>query len=177
MTYDDFKALVENLHAWRDDRRINALAQQEGLIANLLEEITEVARANTKSDKVGELCDIVVFAINAMEKTPRHDMFVSLMKAKNNSTAADVLSLISKNANSNLKLVSSFYLPEIVAAALGAIEREGYDALMAAKMTYKKISSRKGAYDESLKKWVKDTSTEAKAAWYEPNYDLCKKER
>ena len=37
--------------------------------------------------------------------------------------------------------------------------------------TIKEISSRTGAYDENAKKWVKDTSDEARAKWYKPDYE------
>ena len=36
----------------------------------------------------------------------------------------------------------------------------------------KEISSRTGAYDEKAKKWIKDTSDEAKAKWYQADYEL-----
>ena len=40
--------------------------------------------------------------------------------------------------------------------------------------TIKEISSRTGAYDENAKKWVKDTSDEAKSRWYQANYELAR---
>ena len=41
----------------------------------------------------------------------------------------------------------------------------------------KEISSRTGAYDENAKKWVKDTSDEARAKWYKANYELARIEK
>ena len=38
----------------------------------------------------------------------------------------------------------------------------------------KEISSRTGSYDETAKKWIKDTSEVAKAKWYKANYKLAK---
>ena len=38
----------------------------------------------------------------------------------------------------------------------------------------KEISSRTGSYDENAKKWVKDTSLEAKAKWYQADYELAR---
>ena len=40
--------------------------------------------------------------------------------------------------------------------------------------TIKEISSRTGAYDENAKKWVKDESDEAKAKWYQADYELAR---
>ena len=40
--------------------------------------------------------------------------------------------------------------------------------------TIKEISSRTGVYDENAKKWVKDESDEAKAKWYQANYELAR---
>ena len=38
----------------------------------------------------------------------------------------------------------------------------------------KEISSRTGSFDESLNKWIKDTSDEARKKWYKANYDLAR---
>ena len=38
----------------------------------------------------------------------------------------------------------------------------------------KEISSRTGTYDKASKKWVKDTTDEARARWYSANYELAK---
>ena len=40
--------------------------------------------------------------------------------------------------------------------------------------TIKEISSRTGSYDEATKKWIKDTSDEARAKWYSANYELAR---
>ena len=41
----------------------------------------------------------------------------------------------------------------------------------------KEISSHTGAYDEVSKKWVKDESDEARAKWYQANYELARIEK
>ena len=41
----------------------------------------------------------------------------------------------------------------------------------------KEISSRTGSYDENAKKWVKDESDEARAKWYQANYELARIEK
>lgn len=37
--------------------------------------------------------------------------------------------------------------------------------------TIKEISSRTGSYDEKAKKWVKDSTDEARAKWYQADYE------
>ena len=52
-----------------------------------------------------------------------------------------------------------------------------YDFKIAMLETIKEISSRTGSYDENAKKWVKDTSPEAKAKWYKADYERARIEK
>ena len=53
----------------------------------------------------------------------------------------------------------------------------GFDFQIAMDETIKEISSRTGSYDENAKKWVKDESDEARAKWYQANYELARIEQ
>ena len=55
------------------------------------------------------------------------------------------------------------------------IEDMGYNAYSAMGETIKEISSRTGAYDETIGKWVKDKSAAAMKKWYKADYSKCKK--
>ena len=65
--------------------------------------------------------------------------------------------------------ISSYYMG--IGSWLAAIEYLGYDSYKAMTETLKEIHSRTGSYDETIGKWVKDTSEEAKSKWYKANYD------
>ena len=57
--------IFESLKAWRDER---GLQNKVGNIeANLCEELTEYLRATTVEEEIDALCDMMVFAINAIE--------------------------------------------------------------------------------------------------------------
>ena len=51
----------------------------------------------------------------------------------------------------------------------------GYDPCICMMETIKEISSRTGAWDENIGKWVKDTSDEAKSKWYAADYSKAEK--
>ena len=53
-------------------------------------------------------------------------------------------------------------------------EHYGYNFELGMLETIKEISSRTGSYNEATKKWEKDTSDEAKAKWYNANYELAR---
>ena len=56
-------------------------------------------------------------------------------------------------------------------------EYYGFNFQIAMDETIKEISSRTGAYDESAKKWIKDTSDEAMAKWYKADYEKARIEK
>ena len=57
--------VFESLAQWRSER---GLQKQIGNVAgNICEELTEYLRATTVEDEINALCDMVVFAINAIE--------------------------------------------------------------------------------------------------------------
>ena len=51
-------------------------------------------------------------------------------------------------------------------------QKEGY--LVNVLEELGEISSRTGAYDEASKKWIQDTSPEARSKWYKANYELAR---
>ena len=55
------------LKLWREARDITIASQKPGLVGNLLEETTELARAKTTNDVVDAMLDYFVYAANAIE--------------------------------------------------------------------------------------------------------------
>lgn len=182
MTYKDFKKIYEDLAAWRAERRLTVESQREGLIGNILEELAEVARAKNDDEKVGEICDIAVFAINAMDKMPSENYFadkimIALFIMEGIPNEHTLLRWLQVGTNSSLKYMDSGTAFQMLMTCFWVIRTLGYDPVAAMSQTIQKINSRRGAYDETLKKWVKDTSEEAKAQWFTPNYALCRVEK
>lgn len=55
------------LKLWREARDITIASQKPGLVGNLLEETTELARAKSTNDVVDAMLDYFVYAANAIE--------------------------------------------------------------------------------------------------------------
>lgn len=184
MTYEDFKKIYEDLAAWRAERRLTVESQREGLIGNILEELAEVARAKNNDEKVGEICDIAVFAINAMDEIPSEEDFdcrTAIGTSRVDGGAKDIVYPLKMITEDDLTFRAdegaNYFIAGIVIVCSRVIKTLGYDPAAAMSQTLQKINSRRGAYDETLKKWVKDTSDEARAQWFTPNYALCRVEK
>ena len=187
----DLNEIYAKLKAWRHERGITAQSQKDGYIVNVMEELGELATAlreyerfskpsypYPKNKKYAEhgiidaLCDISVFTINAgadIGEVKRTEI-----ELKKSSLDADYIlkQMVEKCARFsyfewgeasafNIILVNCAYLCEYY----------GFDFQIAMDETIKEISSRTGAYDEKAKKWVKDESDEARAKWYQADYE------
>lgn len=70
----------ESLKVWRMERNLTPLKSEPGLIGNLLEEITEIARARTLEDVVDGILDYLVYLVNVLpeleldQKIPEKDL-------------------------------------------------------------------------------------------------------
>jgi hypothetical protein len=58
----------EELKKWREERNITVKSQKPGLVGNLLEEVTEIARAKNLDDVVDGILDYSVYLANAIEE-------------------------------------------------------------------------------------------------------------
>ena len=183
--------IYAQLEAWRAERKITAESQKEGYIINIMEELGELAAALrdyeefsvTKQDAakkqkaehgiIDALCDIAIFTINTGADIPTPVKRTEIEWKKSSLDADYILKqLVVKCAEFsyfdwgeqkcfNIILINCAYL----------CEHYGFNFEIAMLETIKEISSRTGAYDEASKKWVKDTSDEAKAKWYKPDYE------
>lgn len=125
---------------------------------------------------IDALCDIMVFAGNC----------VDIEKFKNAYIPWDIVeeSFADSSENTLLKaLVSNAsdmtHSPTLTIAILYGFcrdlaEKKGYDFFKCMQEVLKQINSRTGAWNENLKKWVKDTSPEAKAKEYQADFSKCK---
>ena len=175
--------IYAQLEAWRADRKITAESQRQGYIRNVMEELGELAvglrdydswskcdlrfcqihKEMAEREIIDAICDISVLTINAGADI--RDEYKPLSIDTTN-TFSDL--------NCLLLYTSTFDFKKILLNCAVLCENYGFNFEIAMLETIKEISSRTGAYDENAKKWVKDTSDEAKAKWYQANYELAR---
>ena len=183
--------IYAQLEAWRAERGITAESQKEGYIINIMEELGELAAALrdyekssvTKQDAakkqkaeheiIDALCDISVFTINAGADIPTPVKRTEIEWKKSSLNADYIL----KQMVEKCALFSYFEWGEASAFNIILIncaylcEHYGFNFEIAMLETIKEISSRTGSYDEKAKKWIKDESDEARAKWYQADYE------
>lgn len=182
--------IYAQLKAWRNERGITAESQKQGYIVNVMEELGELATALREYEKfskpsypypknkkyaehgiIDALCDISVFTINAgadVDDNTKAKVIDITKTTILNSSFSSLLSYCGDYAG-YIKAFSCFNDILLVCAKL--CENYGFNFEIAMLETIKEISSRTGSYDEKAKKWVKDESDEAKAKWYQADYE------
>ena len=199
----DLTEIYKGLAEWRAERGITAQSQKEGYLVNVMEEFGELATAlreyerfskpsypYQKNKKYAEhgiidaLCDISVFTINAGADIPCDFKATQIQPNANYSINAELNFLIERVTHFNKAIIfgdypkdTAIYFNSILDKCADICEQYGFNFEIAMLETIKEISSRTGSYDEVSKKWVKDTSDEAKAKWYQANYELARIEK
>ena len=161
------KEIAKKLTQWMDERSLDINGQRKGFVSNIQEEMVEYFSAKDDNEKIDALCDIVVFCINAMKKKKKESIKEpeSVANVIPSVTLGKQLDQITQNKFSKDSLESMIDICYTLATEMG------YDFKAAMDETIKEISSRTGSFDESLNKWIKDTSQEAKAKWYQADYE------
>ena len=191
--------IYAKLEAWRAERRITAESQRQGYIRNIMEELGELAAGLrdyaswSKCDLrfcqihkemaerliVDAICDIAVLTINAWADIPCELKRTEIELRKSSLDADYILKqMVEKCARFSYfewGEASAFNIILINCAYL--CENYGFNFQIAMDETIKEISSRTGSYDEKAKKWIKDTSDEAKAKWYQADYEKARIEK
>lgn len=67
-------------------------------------------------------------------------------------------------------------MADMIVFAYGEMAKYGYDGDKVMDEVIKEISSRTGAYNPEVGKWLKDKSPEAQAKWYKADFSKCKLE-
>ena len=189
--------IYAQLKAWRHERGITAESQKQGYIVNVMEELGELATAlreyerfskpsypYPKNKKYAEhgiidaLCDICVFTINAGADIP-YAITPFIIETKREFSVVDIFVAIADfiRADNNGDPFNYYDFALILKYCASVCEQYGFNFEIAMLETIKEISSRTGSYDEVSKKWVKDESNEAKAKWYQANYELARIEK
>ena len=126
---------------------------------------------------IDALCDISVFTINVGADINCNEKLESINTTTQTTRCNSSLSfLLSECGNFDYygKLSSYVCFNQILLSCAKLCEQYGFNFEIAMLETIKEISSRTGSYDEKAKKWVKDTSLEAKAKWYKADYELAR---
>lgn len=124
---------------------------------------------------IDALCDISVFTINAGADIP-YQLKPLIIEPKREFSVADIYIAIADFIREDYDCSAFDYynFAFILNYCASVCESYGYNFEIAMLETIKEISSRTGAYDEKAKKWIKDTSDEARAKWYKADYELAR---
>lgn len=193
----DLTEIYKGLAEWRTKRGITAKSQKAGYLVNVMEEFGELASAlrdyekfsvteqdATKKQKaeheiIDALCDISVFTINAGADIHYRLKDSAIYTSKISFSVENLCNLINDcvKFTSDHDYKDGVYYNSILVNCAKLCEHYGFNFEIAMLETIKEISSRTGSYNESAKKWVKDTSPEAKAKWYKADYNKAKVEK
>ena len=163
MTTIELRDLETRLAVWRAERHLTTAGQKEGLLANILEELTEFVRAQDDNERVDACCDILIFLLNSKNEP------ISLVDGEK-------INLLNKYEFCNM-IFTNMFNNRAIHITIYQLEQLGYDSYKCMLETIKEISSRTGHFDETIGKFVKDKSPEAQAKWYKADYSICKKEQ
>lgn len=174
--------IYDKLEQWRNDRHLSVEKQAENLLGNILEECTEYIRANDMHEKIDAICDISVFTINSMpqgliEKYRYAEINKSLIKYRTAEKQVTTPNYKELDKSFIGRVVESATMDKYLAILYYCHKTAftlGYSYVDCMNETIKEISSRVGAWNESIGKFVKDTSDEAKSKWYKADYSACK---
>ena len=160
----NYEELYKQINKWKKERGLTIKNQKEGLINNLREEIIELIEAVDVYNEIDALCDISVFCIGCLTSK-------KFNKNIQSGCSLDDIALYYKMLK---KKITNECLLGIIYTCEYCIYGLNFDYFKCMQETIKEISSRTGKYDDEAKKWIKDTSDEAKAKWYKADYSKCK---
>ena len=190
----DFK---EELAKWREERSITLDSQLPGLTSNLLEEVTELSRATELVDVIDAMLDYNVFLANAIEGInidpildpeilkeieEKHKKLSVMTNEDLALYKKSLISLLLEGIRASIAItmpnikqehIDSFteYLNGIIINIKSSITLLNYDYEKCLEEVMKAIHTRKGHWDATISKFVKDKIQPDR---YEPDYTNCK---
>ena len=187
----------EELAKWREERSITLESQLPGLTSNLLEEVTELSRATELVDVIDAMLDYNVFLANAIEGIDidpildpeivkeieeKHKKLSVMTKEDLALYKKSLISLLLEGIRASIAItmpnikqehIDSFteYLNGIIINIKSSITLLNYDYAKCLEEVMKAIHTRKGHWDSTISKFVKD---KVQPDRYEPDYTNCK---
>lgn len=187
----------EELVKYREKRSITLESQLPGLTSNLLEEVTELSRATELVDVIDAMLDYNVFLANAIEGIDIDPILdpeiVKEIEEKHKKLSVmtnedlaiykkSLISLLLEGIRASIAIsmpnikqehIDSFteYLNGIIINIKSSITLLNYDYAKCLEEVMKAIHTRKGHWDSTISKFVKD---KVQPDRYEPDYTNCK---
>lgn len=187
----------EELAKWREERSITLESQLPGLTSNLLEEVTELSRATELVDIIDAMLDYNVFLANAIEGIDidpildpeilkeieeKHKKLSVMTNEDLALYKKSLISLLLEGIRASIAItmpnikqehIDSFteYLNGIIINIKSSITLLNYDYAKCLEEVMKAIHTRKGHWDSTICKFVKD---KVQPDRYEPDYTNCK---
>lgn len=187
----------EELAKWREERSITLESQLPGLTSNLLEEVTELSRATELVDIIDAMLDYNVFLANAIEGIDidpildpeilkeieeKHKKLSVMTNEDLAIYKKSLISLLLEGIRASIAItmpnikqehIDSFteYLNGIIINIKSSITLLNYDYAKCLEEVMKAIHTRKGHWDSTISKFVKD---KVQPDRYEPDYTNCK---
>ena len=187
----------EELAKYREKRSITLESQLPGLTSNLLEEVTELSRATELVDVIDAMLDYNVFLANAIEGIDidpildpeivkeieeKHKKLPIMTNEDLALYKKSLISLLLEGIRASIAItmpnikqehIDSFteYLNGIIINIKSSITLLNYDYAKCLEEVIKAIHTRKGHWDSTICKFVKD---KVQPDRYEPDYTNCK---
>jgi len=187
----------EELAKYREKRSITLESQLPGLTSNLLEEVTELSRATELVDVIDAMLDYNVFLANAIEGIDidpildpeilkeieeKHKKLSVMTNEDLAIYKKSLISLLLEGIRASIAItmpnikqehIDSFteYLNGIIINIKSSITLLNYDYAKCLEEVMKAIHTRKGHWDSTICKFVKD---KVQPDRYEPDYTNCK---
>lgn len=187
----------EELAKYREKRSITLESQLPGLTSNLLEEVTELSRATELVDVIDAMLDYNVFLANAIEGIDIDPVLdpeiIKEIEEKHKKLSVmtnedlaiykkSLISLLLEGIRASIAItmpnikqehIDSFteYLNGIIINIKSSITLLNYDYAKCLEEVMKAIHTRKGHWDSTICKFVKD---KVQPDRYEPDYTNCK---
>lgn len=187
----------EELAKYREKRSITLESQLPGLTSNLLEEVTELSRATELVDVIDAMLDYNVFLANAIEGIDidpildpeilkeieeKHKKLSVMTNEDLALYKKSLISLLLEGIRASIAItmpnikqehIDSFteYLNGIIINIKSSITLLNYDYAKCLEEVMKAIHTRKGHWDSTICKFVKD---KVQPDRYEPDYTNCK---
>lgn len=157
--------IKNRLDKWCEDRKLTLEKQQKGYIANILDEVREFTLANTDEERVAELCDIVIFSLNAIEIDKLH--YDHLNSFKYDKTIGHILEVLGQNVIDRTSVIPNHTLNQkgneehcAIAQIIKICDRManelGFDFYLCLNEKINEIESRSGKWSDEINKFVKD---------------------
>lgn len=187
----------EELAKYREKRSITLESQLPGLTSNLLEEVTELSRTTELVDVIDAMLDYNVFLANAIEGIDidpvldpeilkeieeKHKKLSVMTNEDLALYKKSLISLLLEGIRASIAItmpnikqehIDSFteYLNGIIINIKSSITLLNYDYAKCLEEVIKAIHTRKGHWDSTICKFVKD---KVQPDRYEPDYTNCK---